>query len=69
MIRGYFVGLCQLRRSSGAPPLATAELAVRMLDEVRQVARMYLQLLRQLASSPTDPDRLPGFHPESEVCV
>ncbi len=137
-LRGYFVGLCQLLRGSGYPPLLAARVAVRLLDEARQVARMYrrhLNLTRRLALAegepveslrvlddqlrgrllagieledlfspeawdrcgehlipiwaavlimiavavdqwecvllgvhPTHPDRLPGFHPESEVC-
>ncbi len=52
MLGGYFVGLCQLLRGSGYPPLLAARVAVRLLDEARQVARMYrrhLGLMRRLA--------------------
>ncbi len=58
MLRGYFVGLCQLLRSSAYPPLSAARLAIGLLEETRQVARMYrrhLRLTRRLALAEGEP--------------
>ncbi len=58
MLRGNFVGLCQLLRASDYPPLLAARLAVWLLDKARPIERMYrrhLGLLRQLAVATGEP--------------
>lgn len=54
MIRGYFVGLCQLFRELAYPPLMAATLADQVLTEAETVARMYRRhvlLLRSLVAA------------------
>lgn len=57
VIRGYFIGLCQVLRSSAYPPLLATSLAVEVLEDARAVARMYrrhAQLLHRLALAEGD---------------
>ncbi len=58
MLRGDFVGLCQVFRAADYPPLLAARLAAWLLEEAQPVERMYrrhLGLLRQLAITRGEP--------------
>lgn len=58
MIRGYFIGLCVLLPDFEYPPLLAAQLAVGVLEDARQVSRMYrrhVRLVKALAVATDEP--------------
>ncbi len=67
MLRGYFVGLCQVLKECDYPPVLAANLAVELLEEMRPVARMYrrhLMLMRELARAQGEPPETVGAFDE-----